>query len=125
MKKASLAISGAACAVASILMGASQSSNADYVSHAFIDAGVEQSQCIQAGIDAAKAIGIMDARVTEGNFVVYGMDSEGYSVQFTCVARKGSAYVIVNGPNSNKRGNLTNAYKNEVNKAISVIKSAE
>lgn len=125
MKKANLAISGAAFAVAAILMGASQSSNADYVSHAFIDAGVEQSQCIQAGIDAAKAIGIMDARVTEGNFVVYGMDGEGYSVQFACVARKGSAYVIVNGPNSNKRADLMIAYKKEVNKAISAIQAAE
>jgi hypothetical protein len=91
MKKASLAIFSAAFAVVTILMGASQSLNADYASHAFIDAGVEQSQCIQAGIDAAKAIGIMDARVTEGNFVVYGMDSEGYSVQFACLAKKGSA----------------------------------
>lgn len=125
MKKASLAISGAAFAIATILMGASQSSNADYVSHGFVEANVEQSQCIQAGIDAAKAIGIMDARVTEGNFVVYGMDSEGYSVQFACLARKGSAYVIVNGPNANKRGDLMSTYKTEVQKAISVIESAE
>jgi hypothetical protein len=95
----------------------------DYANHAFVDMNVEQSKCIQAGIRAAKTIGFNDARVLE-DVIVYGMDKEGNTLQFTCVARKGASYYIVNGPDPNKRGSLSESFNAEVKKALRKIESS-
>jgi hypothetical protein len=61
-----------------LVSGFCQVANAGYVSHLFIDINVEQSECFNAGIEAAKSIGVNTTRFTEQKTVAYGMNSEGY-----------------------------------------------
>lgn len=96
----------------------------DYVSHAFVDINVEQDQCLQVGIEAAKTIGISNIKVLE-NRIVYGMDKQGYSLQFTCRAEKGASYYIINGPASKKRGDISVSFYSELNKNLKIVESSQ
>jgi len=99
---------------------ATTSSYADYVSHSFVDANVEPSECLKAGKSAAKAIGI-DKTYLANDVVVYGMNKEGYSLQFTCVTRKGASYYIINGAHSKKRVKYADKFYVELKNQFSKI----
>ena len=94
-------------------LGVSSTSHADYASHNFVSANVSQAKCLKAGDKASKAIGINKTRIVN-NAVVHGMNSEGYSFQYACMAKIGVSYYIINGVHAKKRGQLALNFQNEL-----------
>lgn len=96
--------------LASALLMAS-TADADWASHQFHYMDMERSECMEIVTQAAKLNGfdepktqIFDANVSYG--VVYDIDNEGYSFQYTCEPRKGFGYLIINGPRTDKKNNI-------------------
>ena len=88
-------------------------SMADYASHSFVDINVGQTECLRVAAQAARAIGITETKIAE-EIVVYGMNANGYSLQFTCNAKIGVGYYILNGSSSEKRGELARKFFSEI-----------
>ncbi|RLA76283.1 MAG: hypothetical protein DRG30_03205 [Epsilonproteobacteria bacterium] len=102
-------------------IGLTQLAYADYVSHASIVVNVDQSECLTAGAEAAKVIGIDKTTITPKRTIVYGMNSEGYTLQMTCIKGDDIGYFIINGAHAEKRGELASKYWKELRTQLDKI----
>ena len=100
------------------------SAYADYSAHQFHYMEMELSKCKEIASISAKKIGFNN--ITEYNganyTIVQGINSEGYSFQYTCVAQKSFAYLIINGAYVNKRNELRDKLGNEIKSKAKNIK---
>ncbi len=98
---------------------------ADYASHQFHYMEMELSKCKEIAYESAKKIGFKDIGtqdVASYNYsIVYGMDKEGYSFQYTCEPKKGFGYLIINGPRSDKRTELRDNLGDEIKKRAKIV----
>ena len=105
-------------------IGLFTSAYADYSAHQFHYMDMKLSKCKEIASVSAKKIGFKN--ITEHNganyAIVQGMNSEGYSFQYTCVAQKSFAYLIINGAYPNKRNALRDKLGNEIKSKAKNIK---
>ena len=82
---------------------------------------VTQTQCTNASLQAGKKARIQNMRNTGTNgLYTYGNNTQGYSIQFLCLANKRVAFIIVNGSSFNEQKRIYNifekAFKSTLNK---------
>ena len=96
---------------------------ADYSAHQFHYMEMDLSKCKQIASEAAKKFGFSVGEQDGPNYgIVYGMNKEGYSFQYTCEPVKGFAYLIINGNRSDKRADLRDKLGDEIKMRAKAVK---
>jgi len=112
--------------VLAVSLGFTSNAIADYASHQFHYMEMERSKCKEIVSESAKSIGFDNVKVQDvDNYnysIIYGMDKEGYSFQYTCESKKGFGYLIINGARTDKKTELRDKLGEEIKKRAKAVK---
>ena len=85
-----------------ILLGYTQLALADWSAYSPLFITVNQAKCIEASLKAGKTAGVPEI-TKKSKTEASGMNKDGYSIQFICLADRGVAFYIINGSLHEKR----------------------
>lgn len=64
-----------------------------------------------------------DVNSSVGDYsIIYGTNKDEYSFQYTCEPKRGFGYLIINGPQVDKKNSIRNAIGEEMQSMINKIK---
>lgn len=103
---------------------------ADYSSHQFHYMEMELSQCKQIASAAAEKVGFSNVQSQEFSYgadgrkyvIVYGINKDGYSFQYTCEPVKGFGYLIINGAKVDVKNKIRDEIGDGIRKAVNKAK---
>ncbi len=99
------------------LLGCSQMVSADWAAYSPLFITVDQSKCMEASLKAGKAAGIPEM-IKKSKTEASGMNNDGYSMQFVCLADRGIAFYIINGSFHEKRQKIAKIFYSEIKKNL-------
>jgi hypothetical protein len=97
------------------LLGYAHMVSADWAAYSPLFITVDQSKCMQAGLKAGKTAGIPEM-TKKSKTEASGMNKDGYSIQFICLADRGMAFYIINGSFHEKRQKIAKMFYSDVKK---------